>query len=399
MNFSRRNAHSGRVLMLALFFSVFSFLISCHSGPTGQESKKSFTGYLTTAGDSTDRFQVAVVKGTPYEMGQQLGTMLKDEITVCLNTFLAAARQESPEAFGNEALDKAWEVNSPFIDERVKEEMKGLADATGLDLQDIRRAHMVPVVGTYSCSGVVVWGPATATGHTYQIRNLDFSKDAGLQDHPLVVVYVPDSGAVQVNVSFAGYIASHTGMNARHLVFGEIGESPASEYPYDLHGAHFSFLFRKMMYDATSLDDIIRTIRTTPLIKRYFLFFSDGREASQGGVKVLVSTPDSVKYHIWRDNDPDDIDAPNVLPNVVYNTMNNPVAFKMLKEYYGRFDADKMIELSRAVADEDGNLMNVVYDATTMEMWIAYANGQEDASRQGYVRLSLDELLEQAGLK
>ena len=371
-------------LVLALF--------SCSGG-------KKFDGYLTTAGSGSDQFRIAVVKGTPYEMGYQLGTLLKDEIKTTLSTFLAAAQHESSEAFSNEALDKAWEINSPYIDDRVKEEMKGLSDAMGIDIKEIQRSHMVPVVGTYSCSGVVVWGEASATGHTYQIRNLDFSKDAGLQDHPVVVVYVPDEGATQVNVSFAGYIASHTGMNANHLVFGEIGESPQSEFPYNIKGAHFSFLFRKMMYDATSLDDIIHTIKTTPLIKRYFLFFSDGRPGSEGGVKVLVSTPDSVKYHIWRDNDSTDIDAPNVLPHVVYNTMNNPVAFKMLKEYYGKFDAQKMIELSRAVADENGNLMDVVYDATTMEMWVAYANGMDDASKQEYVHISLDDILQKARVK
>jgi hypothetical protein len=386
-----KKIHSGSLRISLISFAAI-LLFSC-------QGEQKFSGYLTTAGSGSDQFKVAVVKGTPHEMGCQLGTLLKDDITECLNTFLAAAQQEAPEAFSDEALDKAWEVNSPFIDERIKEEMEGLAEATGIDLQKIHRSHMVPVVGTYSCSGVVVWDKATTTGHTYQLRNLDFSKDAGLQDHPVVVVYVPDEGATQVNVSFAGYIASHTGMNANHLVFGEIGESPQSEFPYDLHGAHFSFLFRKMMYDATSLDDIIHTIESTPLIKRYFLFFSDGRKESQGGVKVLVSTPDSVKYHIWRDNDSTDIDAPNVLPYVVYNTMNNPVAFKMLKEDYGKFDAEKMIALSRAVADEDGNLMDVVYDATTLEMWVAYANGMEDASKQGYVHLSLEDILKEAGLK
>ncbi len=388
---TRRRSFTGN-LRVSLLAVLALTLFSC-------QGRKEFNGYLTTTGTGTDIFKVVVVKGTPHEMGYQLGTLLKEEITEGLNTFLAAAQQEAPEAFSDKALDQAWEINAPYIDKRIKEEMQGMAEATGLDINKIRRSHMVPVVGTYSCSGVVVWDKATATGHTYQIRNLDFSKDAGLQDHPVVVVYVPDQGATQVNVTFAGYIASHTGMNANHLVFGEIGESPRSEYPYDLHGAHFSFLFRKMMYDATSLDDITHTIETTPLIKRYFLFFSDGRKESQGGVKVLVSTPDSVKYHIWRDNDSTDIDAPNVLPYVVYNTMNNPVAFKMLKEYYGKFDAEKMIGLSRAVADEDGNLMDVVYDATTLEMWIAYANGMEDASKQEYVHLSMEEILKEAGVK
>jgi hypothetical protein len=379
-------------LRISLVAVIALLLVSC-------SGEKKFSGYLTTAGQGSDQFKVAVVKGTPREMGYQLGTLMKEDITECLNTFLTAAQHEAPQVFSDEALDKAWETNSPYIDERIKQEMEGLAEATGIDIQKIRRSHMVPVVGTYSCSGVVVWNKATATGHTYQLRNLDFSKDGGLQDHPVVVVYVPDNGAVQVNVSFAGYIASHTGMNANHLVFGEIGESPQSEFPYDINGAHFSFLFRKMMYDATSLDNIIHTLKTTPLIKRYFLFFSDGRKESEGGIKVLVSTPDSVKLHIWKDNDPTDIDAPNVLPKVVYNTMNNPVAFKMLKEYYGKFDAQKMIELSRAVADEGGNLMDVVYDATTLELWVAYANGQEDASKQEYVHLSLDEILKEAGVK
>jgi len=79
--------------------------------------------------------------------------------------------------------------------------------------------------------------------------------------------------------------------------------------------------------------------------------------------------------------------------------MNNPVAFRLLKENYGKFDAEKMIELSRAVADENSNLMDVVYDATTLEMWIAYANGSEDASKQQYVHLALDDVLKEAGLK
>ena len=100
--------------------------------------------------------------------------------------------------------------------------------------------------------------------------------------------------------------------------------------------------------------------------------------------KVLVSTPDSVKLTIWRDNDPNDEMAPNVLENAIYFTMNNKIAYEHLTQNFGIFNSEKMIELSRAVADKDGNLVNVVYDATSLEMWLAFAEKEQDASERPY---------------
>ena len=382
-------------LTLSLFLVSLLVFTSCSEG----EKDTKFEGKVFTTGKGADEVKVAVVKGTPYEMGQQLGTLLKEDINATLTYFLKAAQHEAPQLLSDEQLDKAWETNSPYIDNRVKEEMKGIAEGSGIDIKLFQRSHIIPLITPYSCSGVAVWGKGTANGHTLQIRNLDFSMDAGLQDHPVVVIYVPNEGAAHVNVSFAGYIASHTGMNANHLVFGEKGQSSRSEIPYDIKGAHFSFLFRKMMYDTKTLDDILTTIKTTPLIKRYFLFFSDGNKATQGGAKVLVSTPDEVKYHIWKDNNPEDNVAPNTFSNVIYQTMDNDTAAVIIKKDLGAFTPEKMIALSKAVAD-DHNLMDVVYDATTLEMWVAYANGEgERAADREYVHISMKEFLQKAGLE
>ena len=113
----------------------------------------------------------------------------------------------------------------------------------------------------------------------------------------------------------------------------------------------------------------------------------------------MVSTPDEVKYHIWKDNDPNDNVAPNVFPNIVYQTMDNDTALAIIKKDIGKFDVDKMIALSKAVADNH-NLMDVVYDATTLEMWIAYANGEEGrAADQKYVHVSMEDFIKKAGLE
>ncbi len=377
-----------RNLWLFLFFSLL-YLSSCR-----KDSAPPFTGVVTTVGTGDDEIKVAVVRGTPYEMGKQLGTLLADDVRETTENFLEAFRKE----YGEQAnvdifLDAAWKENAPYIDSRVLDEMQGLADGSGVPLEDLRRMHMVPVVSPYACSGVAMWGDATLDGHTYQLRNLDYTMDAGLQDHPLIVVYLPDKGTAHFNITFAGYIASNTGMNADHIVLGEKGRSPSSEFPYDIKGIHFSFLFRSLMYDAATLDDVLHTIDTASLLKkRYCLYFSDGN-GDGIGAKVYVDGPDDGKITVWHDNDSADPMAPDIFPGVIYYTMKDEDAADYIRTLYGKFDAGNMISLSRLVAGMGGNLMDVVYDATTLEIWVAYANGNQDAALQKYVHVDLKKYL------
>jgi len=227
-----------RFIRLSLVITFISTLYSCNK-------TDNLSGVITSVGSGSDKITIAIVSGTPYEMGNQLGNLLKDDIDSSLNDFISYAQKEAPEIYSNENLDLAWKTNSPFIDQRIIDEMKGMADGSGIPVKMIQRAHMVPVISTYSCSGIAVWGEASKNGHTYQIRNLDFTMGAGLQDHPLVVIYKPKQGSPSVNVTFAGYLGSHTGMNANHIVFGEKGESPRSEFPYNIKGTHFLFSSEK----------------------------------------------------------------------------------------------------------------------------------------------------------
>ena len=126
-------------------------------------------------------------------------------------------------------LDKAWESMEPFMGSQFIEEMEGLAEGAGVPLELLKRVHMIPAVSEYSCSGVAIWGKATRNGHLYQIRNLDYTTTAHLQDFRSVVVYIPKIGIPHINPSFAGNIGCHTGMNQEGITLTEIGDSPASD--------------------------------------------------------------------------------------------------------------------------------------------------------------------------
>jgi hypothetical protein len=202
-------------------------------------------------------------------------------------------------------------------------------------------------------------------------------------------VYLPDEGLAHANVTFAGCIGSNTGINAAGIALSEKGASPRDDMPYDLDGEHFMTLFRDILYDAESLDDAVNMVKAAPRIKKYRFYIGDG-EAKQA-VKIKAYAPD---LDIWGDNDSTDEVAPNVMENAVYYTMNDEATFAHLKEHYGKYDAESVIALSRLVADDDGNLLNVVYDATDLEFWVAFAEGTATAATRPYVRLDLNEYLE-----
>jgi len=184
---------------LLLIFILTTLFTSCSHVPP-----KVNDGYVTYEGSEKNKIKIVVVKGAPYDMGVQLGVLLNDEIENTLDDFLDYTINKASKLPVEKVLDNAWKINSKFIDQRIKSEMKGLARGSGVPLKQLQRCHMIPVVSPYSCSGVIVWGNATKNNHTYQIRNLDYSMGAGLQDHPVIVIYIPTNGTPHANISFAG---------------------------------------------------------------------------------------------------------------------------------------------------------------------------------------------------
>lgn len=347
-------------------------------------------GYRTTVGEGADAIPLVVLSGTPYEMGLAMGNLMKAEIQKFVPGFVQAAQGSGEADYTNEALDAAWNATSKYMSPRYVDELKGVADGSGVDFDTVRRTHMIPVVGNYSCSFVAAWGSATKNGDLYQIRNLDYNTKAHLQDFPMVAIYIPKEGIAHMNVSFAGAIGVNTGMNAEGIALSETGDSPGSDKPYNLDGHHFMSMFRDILYDAHNLDEAVKIVQDAKRIKKYHYLIGDGK--NKKAAKMKAHAPNLV---IWGDNDPKDEVAPNILKDIVYNAEGrDPIAYAHLKKNSGRYDADAMIQLSKAVGTIGGNLMNSVYDATTLEAWVAYANGAEEcAYRRPYVRIGMKDYM------
>jgi len=344
--------------------------------------------YRTSVGTGSEEVPVVVVSGTPYEMGYHYGQLMQTEI----QTFVTQFYNYIHPAFTDAELDAAWDATAPHTDDRYEQEMLGVAAGAQIDYLTLRRTHCAVILDSFSCSSVAAWDTATADAHLYQTRDLDWDLGAGAHDYPAVVVYLPDDGNAHVNVTFSGQVGSHTGMNVEGIVLAEMGDSPGSERPYDIDGVHFMPLFRQILYDADSLTGALDILTNAARIKRYHYVFGDGQNELRG-VKIKAHAPEAPPDDliIWTDNDPTDEFAPEVLVDVVYNDEGRG-AYPTLVAEHGSLDSAKMIDLANQIATHGGNVMNVVYDATDLELWTAFADGLVEAYLQPYVHLDLFDL-------
>jgi isopenicillin-N N-acyltransferase like protein len=367
---------------------------SARSGTAGQalgaQGKIGGSGCRTTVGDGDTQIPVVVVRGTPYEMGWHLGRLTREEIVKLMPT--AMARLKPALGLSDQAIQDAWARTAAYADDRFEQELLGLSDGSGVPLSSLQAIHTIPLLMPYSCSSIAAWGQATADGHLYQTRNLDWKLAVGAHDFPVIVIYLPTRGIPHVVPTFSGVIGAHTGMNVRGIVLSEMGDSPAKDAPYDVHASHFTVFFRSLLYDADSLGRALEIFQGLSHTKRYHYVFGDAR-AEHRAVKILAHAPEppARRIVIWKDNDPHDEFAPRVLEQVVYNDEGRG-AFPLLKQDYGLLNADKLIRIANQIPIRGGNVVNVVYDATALKLWVSYAKGNREAYLRPYTLIDLERL-------
>ncbi len=395
-------------------------------------------GSRTLVGQGPHAVPLLVLSGTPYEMGRRYGELMVTEIQAFLQAFLASAQDQDPAKFSTANLDAAWNQAAPYIEPRVVEEMNGMADGLALagaghnvDVVLLRRVHMIQSLRNYSCSSVAVWKEATTTGDMLQVRDLDCPlgelgwprNNPLLQEYPCIVVYIPQNGSPHVNVTSAGMIGVHTGFNLAGVSLAEIG-IPALDP--ELRGEPFMSFFRTILYDAKNLDSATDIIKTARRIRNSDYLIADGRwQRAAAKIHANAALTPPADFVVVNDNDPTSAEENSLNGQidkfVVFNAqkkredisgqVHQDVAWSLIDANYGKIDIPVMQQIARAIAKRDLigsddpdnpkvlNVLNVVYDSSTLELWFAYAEGKNDASTREFQYLNLNDYLRQGSSK
>ena len=261
--------------------------------------------------------------------------------------------------------------------------MEGMAESSGISLEEIRLTNVFPAL--FHCSGFALFNAATVDGVLYHGRVLDYITELGLQYYPLVQVLQPEGSNAFVNVGYAGFIGSVSGMNDQEVAFGEMGGGGVGAWD----GMPMAFLMREGMERAKNLDEALSIFRDTPRTCEYYYVISDGKIPDARG---LATTPE--KFEV-------------VKPGEFNKFLNEPVKDAVLmsagsrykklvervKADYGKIDREKAIHLMDRPVAMKSNLHDVLFVPQKLEFWVANAGSGTPACNEPYTHYSMKDLL------
>lgn len=393
-----------------------------YAPPTEVLSRAARNGRAYMAGTGNDTFWVVHLWGSPYEMGHALGEMFKDELPEFFDRVWAYMKSQVTGAldklppwlssmigtFGLElALDLTEGLTRKYTNEDYYTELQGMADATGVWVQQAIRVHLIGSLTQGDCSAFGAWGEATKDvgGGLLQLRALDWDTDGPFKDFPAVIVYHPSEGKGHpfANVGFIGWIGSITGMSSQQMAISEIGVAYPDESfgKMSRAGVPFVFLLRDILQYDKSLTEALTRMKTATRTCDLILGVGDGKtdktfRAVQYSYSVAnVQNDTNMMPHndTWHAR----------IPNIVYYGMDwlcpgyNKVLHDQLVKNYGKLTAEVTIHDVVPIV-QTGNLHIAVYDLTGRYMYVAFArrgdvsSGPQYAYDRTFTRLNMDEL-------
>jgi len=232
------------------------------------------------------------MKGSWYDMGYQHGTLLKEEALAARDAMVATIKRSTWVPFWLAKRYVEWAVadrQRPYIPQAFSEEMRGVADATGVSFDEIRLLHAYSYLS--SCSVLAAWGRATASGKLLFVRSNDtffvVDEEKGQSIHGLIFVYEPTDGVPFTTVSWPGYVGASDGMNVQGIAVANM--TNRSRYETSA-GLPMIFRIKQALWKATSLDEARELIMARPFEGGYNFIVADAKIPSALVIEMDAAT-------------------------------------------------------------------------------------------------------------
>ena len=335
----------------------------------GQVVARCGEGYL----ELEDGYRVLHLKGSPWEMGYQHGALLADEIRSLTHELLEVkAKDVSVEVFGRTltprpAVSLIFAFQKQWIPPRFIDEMDGVAAGAGLSKDTIYVSNSIPEL--FHCSGFALLDDQTTCDGLLHGRVLDYGIDWKLQDHAVLVVAEPDGGVPFANVTYAGFVGSVTGMNARQVSIGEMGGRGLGKWA----GTPMAFLVRRVLEEAKTLDEAIAIFRDSRRTCEYYYVLADAKADQAVGMEAGAD-----RFELVRPGQAHKL-LPTPVPGTVLLSAGERYGHlcrltKRVLDADGRFTPEAAIRLMDKPVAMDSNLHNVLFAPGLGKLWVANAS-------------------------
>ncbi len=379
-------------------------------------------GYL----EKVDGTLVLHLSGDYYDLGYQHGVLLREMVKENMLSIVDNQSElaESKEYKLYKMLRGAMHARlKPHIPEKFMEELRGLAEGAGLEFEQVLTGNLMPEA--FHCSGMSLFGKATRGGSLYHVRLLDYMTEVGFQDRAVLMIVSPKGARTFMNVSYAGFVGSITGMNDAQIAIGEMGGQGQGFFD----GMPMSLLLRDALERATTLKEAMDIFADTPRTCEYYYVISDAKipdargvyatpkqihfiepgtnfgffdipaapEKDAGGGKVLVTgmEVEEAKHQIVFKSSDRELGFFGLLPEdcVVISGIDRFGHFmKRLENHYGEVDENNLMEMIKRPVSMKSNLHCAIFHPSTGEAWVAHAASDgSPACNQEYHRYVLEQ--------
>lgn len=330
--------------------------------------------------------RVAILRGTPEQIGKAHGELLKEEANTCIDSVLYAFGTANTIMTGKwfrTELDGAFAQLQKHIPQSFRQENHALALALGRPAEVVDSLNVFPEM--FHCSGFALFGSATVDGKLYHGRVLDYMTTIGLQDAATNFVISVDGKIPFVNVGYAGFTGSVSGMNDAQVSLGEMGGHGEGKW----NGVPMATLMRMALEDCSTLDQVKKLWSESPRTCEYYYVFADGKTSQAVGVAAV---PEMVEFLAPGQADPRLGDG---IKDAVVMSAGDRLAKlrERVQQKYGAIDAETAMWLmSRPVAMKS-NLHNVLFVPADRVLYVANADHKRPAAERPYVKIDLRQLL------
>ena len=318
------------------------------------------------------------LEGSYYDMGVQHGSLLREQVQqapTVLESFLKKKAPFLPVSWSVWLLDTLiFQRAEPYIPREYLEEMRGIADASGVSLRHIRAAHAIAYVS--SCETAAAWGPATLEGRLFFIRsNDDFavpnpSSDTPFSDLRMVMVYKPNEETPYALVNMPGMTGASDGMNSEGIAVGNMSLPSKSE---TAAGIPMQFRIKQTLAKSRSLAEAVEWMTKRPFEGGYNFLVADAkipdaRVIEMNAKKVYVGGwdgPAESNRYTFKGKTYSYQPAAGLLMRA-----NHPLSSELLEDFTGRIEANgQNYQTGLRYADLRGRLMKLYGSLTLASMY------------------------------
>jgi predicted choloylglycine hydrolase len=283
-----------RVRVLA--FAVLLVVLLSSSAQSSPELRVEQIGNRFQAGKGYMEITGPVVfmhlKGTPYEMGLQHGTLLTQLFP---EGHLLRLRDElnplKAQVSGFERLVQGFKrfyfqyKMAPWIRRNIPDDLFqeleglvcGVSGGADTDPMDIVVGNVSQDLNmTFGCTSIVAFGEATANGALYHARNLDNVSMMEWAQYGYVVVYEPDQGYPFITYTYPTYAGLMQAMNNQGITVS-VNYSLVDQAANSLDGMAMMFLLRQIVQYASRLDEAVEIVLGTPRTFGMNIIISDSK--------------------------------------------------------------------------------------------------------------------------